>query len=420
VKPGAWDLTSDAPVAATAAMGPLEFVAFIALSLVVGAMATDLMLPALSAITRDLALAQPNLSQSAIAAFLLGMGAPQLLFGPISDRYGRRPVFLWGLAVFVVGGVLSALAPDLATLVAARLLQGFGAGAQRVVTFSIVRDRHGGVEMARIMSLAMTILLLEPIVAPMLGQLILLAGAWRWIPVTVALAGSALLTWALLRLEESLPTPARRSIAPAAVFAAYREVLTNRPALAHMLAFGLVMGAHFGFLSSAQAVFQQTYGVGLRFTLLLALVSLAMASAAFLNARLVRIHGSARLIRRAFQGVVLINGLAATAAAAGQVALPEFLAIQTCNMFAFGLLAPNLTAQSMSPLGHVAGTAASMFGFLTTTFGAVLGFAIGQLFDGTVRPVLCAYAIFGFAALLILGRAGRLGTSSVLPSTGGS
>lgn len=408
MKPDAPELLAAAPKPRS--MERVEFVAFVALSLVVGAMATDLMLPALAAVTRDLALADANLSQAVIAAFLLGMGVPQLLFGPISDRFGRRPIFLLGLVVFVAGGLVCALARDLPTLIAARLLQGFGAGAQRVVTFSVVRDRHGGVEMARIMSLAMTLLLIEPILAPMLGQLILLAGSWRWIPVAVALAGLAVLGWALARMDESLPVGERRSIAPAAVAASYRAVLAQGSAFAHMLTFGLVMGAHLGFLTSAQAIFQRTYGVGLRFTLLLALVSLAMAIASFFNARLVQRHGSRRLIRRALLGLLACNLAALLLEAAGSLGLPLFLLMQGCNMFAFGLLAPNLTAMAMTPLGHVAGTAASIFGFLTTTLGALLGLAIGQLYDGTVQPVLVAYAVTGAIALALLARSGRGGT----------
>lgn len=400
-------------------MRSLEFVAFVAASLVVGALATDLMLPALRAIDDDVALAGSNLSQTAIAAFLLGMGMPQLLFGPISDRYGRRPVLLGGGVVFVVGSAFTALAPDVTTLIAARLLQGFGAGAQRVATHAVVRDRHGGPEMARVMSLAMTVLLLEPIVAPMLGQLILLFGSWRWIAVTVAVAGAAVLFWARSRLEESLPVGERRTIAPASVVAAYRMVLADRQALAHMLAYGLAMGAHVGFLTSAQGVFQRTYDAGLRFTPLLALVSLAMATAAFVNVRLLRVHGSPRLIRLALRGQFVANCIALAAAAAGLVGLPQFLVIQSWNMFAFGLLAPNLTAMAMSPFGHVAGTAASMFGFVTTTVGALLGFAVGQLFDGTLRPLFAAYSVLSATALLTLAWAGgRARRSAQSPGSG--
>jgi len=399
---GEGDVAAVAP-----AMGGVEFVAFIALSMAVGALAIDLMLPSLRAITDDFGLPNANRSQAVIAVFLLGMGVPQLLFGPVTDCCGRRPVILGGLVVFVLGGLLAALAQDFPALLVARLLQGLGAGAQRVVTVSIVRDRYSGVHMARAMSLAMAVLLLEPIIAPLLGQLILMAASWRWMVGTVAMAGSAMLAWALLRLQESLPPHRRRSISPRSVAAAYKAVVTSRAAFGYMLAFGLVMGAHLGFLGSAQAIFQTTFDAGLRFTLLLALVSLATSMAAFANARLVRRYGSPRLIRVGLTALAAINLLALGPAAAGAVTLPAYVAVQACSMFAFGLLVPNLSAMAMNPLGSIAGTASSMLGFLTATLGALLGFAVGQLFDGTIRPVLAGYVLMSVAALLIVSRAGR-------------
>lgn len=388
-------------------MGPTEFILFIAISLSVGAMGTDLMLPALRAMTEDFGLSDANLSQATIIVFLLGVGIPQLLFGPVSDRFGRRPLFLWGLAVFIVGGVLTAFARDFSSLLLARLLQGFGAGAQRVVTFSIIRDHYSGLPMARVMSLIMTGLLLEPLFAPMLGQAVLLVGSWRWIIGVVTLAGSATLVWALLRLEESLPPERRRPISARSVLAAFRMVIVNRTAITSMLAFGLLTGAHLGFLTSAQSIFQQTFDAGLKFTLLLALVSLAMSIAAFTNSRLVRRYGSTRLVRTGLCALVAINALLLLAAHAGIASLSLFLLIQAGNMFAFGLLLPNLTAMSMNPLGQVAGTASSMFGFLSTTLGALLAFVIGQLFDGTVRPMAAGYVLMSGVALLVLSLGAR-------------
>lgn len=380
-------------------MGPVEFVAFVALSLVVGAVAVDLVLPALLPIGHEFGLTGTNPSQAVIAVFLLGVGFPQLVLGPLSDCYGRRPVLIAGLLIFLAGSVLGAVAPDFPTLLAARLLQGIGAGAQRVVTFSIVRDHHSGAQMARVMSLAMSVVLLEPIVAPMLGQLILLMGSWRWLMAAVGLVAACMLVWVVLRLEESVPGGPRGAVPLRAVLADYRTVVRTREAILSMLVCGLVMGAHLGFLSSAQAIFQITFGAGLGFTLLLAAVSLAMSVASLANARLARHIGNAVLIRRTLLGVVGINAAALALAVTRDLPLPLFLVVQACNMFAFGLLLPNLTAMSMNPLGHIAGTASSMYGFVSTTVGAVLGGIIGQCFDGSVRPLFAAYVLLGLAGL---------------------
>lgn len=390
-----------------------EFVGFVAACLVVGAMATDLMLPALGAIGGELSPGDATLGQTAIVAFLLGMGLPQLLFGPLSDHFGRRPVLLGGCALFVAGGVLTALAQDIAMLIVSRLLQGIGAGALRVAAYAMVRDRHAGPAMARVMSLAMTVLLLEPIVSPLVGQVVLLFGSWRWLPLLVVAAAVAVAFWGRFRLTETRSVEHRRALAAASILAAWREVVTNGQAFAHMLAYALALGAHVGFLACAQDIFERSYDVGLGFTPLLALVSVATSVAAFLSARLSACRDSSALIRRALHSQLAGNTLAVIAAGFGLVGLTEFLVLQSCNMFAFGVLAPNLTAIAMRPFGHIAGTAAAMFGFVTNTLGALLGFAIAQGFDGTVRPLFGTYWILTAAALLTVVRGDRRAGCSI-------
>jgi DHA1 family bicyclomycin/chloramphenicol resistance-like MFS transporter len=308
------------------------------------------------------------------------------------------------LLILLCGSVIGALAPTFEVLLAGRFLQGFGAGAVRVVTFSIARDRHAGLQLAHVMSLAMTGLLFEPVIAPMLGQLILMFASWRWLVATVAAVGAITLVWAWLRLDESLAAGQQRVMSPTSLVAAYRTVATTPAALAGIPVFGLVLGAQLGFLSSAQGIFQVAYGAGMRFTPLLALVSLATAVASFANARLVRRHGSRRLIGYALHALVAVNAVAFALAAVGAASLPVFLLLQACGMFAFGLLLPNLTAMVMNPLGRIAGTAASVFGFVSTTIAAPISFVVGYLFDGTIRPVAGAYALTGVLALLILSR----------------
>lgn len=386
-------------------MGATEFIWFVAVSLAAGAFAIDAVLPALQAIASDLGLANAKRAQAAIATFLLGVGVSQLIFGPLSDRYGRKPLFLGGLALFVVAGCGAAVAGNFPLLLGARLLQGIGAGAQRVVVFSIVRDRHAGVELARVLSLAMTVLLIEPLLAPMLGQAILLQGSWRGIAACIAGVGMALFAWALWRLEETLPRAQRRPVTAPAVLAAYREVLAQRPAVSAMLVFGLMSGAHMGFLTSSQAIFQTIYQTGLHYTPLLALITLAMSIASLSNVAFMRRFGSAALIDACLLAMVLSNGAALVAASLGALGLPAFLLVQGGNMFAFGLLIPNLTALSMQPFGHIAGTASSLYGFMASAAGAALGFAIGQSFDGTLLPMFAAYAVLSLSSRSLLARA---------------
>lgn len=372
-------------------------VCFAALSLSVGTFAIDGMLPTLHAIGAELLAGNPNAGHAVIAAFLIGVGCAQLVAGPVSDSVGRKPVFLASLIVFLLGSVLSACAGDFSVLLAARLLQGIGAGGQRVVVFSILRDRHHGVVLARMLSLVMTVLLVEPLVAPMLAQLVLLFASWRWVAAAVAAGACVVYLWSLLRFEETLAVAKRRPLSLAAQGAAYRTVLSHRAAMAAMVVLGLMSGAHLGFLTSSQSIFQGTFGAGLRYTLLLALVSLAMSAASLCNVKLVQRMGSAAPVRWSLAGMALINALALGAGLISPLGLPWFLVVQGCNMFAFGLLLPNLTAQAIDPFGPIAGTASSIYGFVVATLAAALAYGIGRLFDGSVHPLQ-----FGYVALSVV------------------
>ena len=388
-------------------MGFTEFVGFIAACMALNALAIDVMLPALPMLNADFGLANPNHAQMVIAIYLLGMGASQLFYGPLSDRYGRRPVLIGGLMVFVLAGLLSAVTDSFGTLLAARLLQGVGAGAPRVVAVSLARDTYSGPQMGRVMSLAMMVFMAVPILAPSLGQLILLVLPWRWTFGALVLASSAVLAWTLLRLQESLPLERRRAISADAILEGYRITVTTRSAVGYMAALGLVMGAHMGFITSAQQIFVDVFDAGRSFTLLFALIALAMSVAAFTNSRLVHRVGMRRLSLVGLSVLVGLNVIHLGLALAGLVSLPVFLLLQAGSMFVFGFLASNLNTLAMEPLGHVAGTASSIIGFVSTACGALIGFGVGQLFDGSVMPLAAAYVVLGLLALTVVNFTGR-------------
>ena len=384
-----------------------EFVGFIAACMALNALAIDVMLPALPMLNADFSLANANLSQAVIATYLLGMGLSQLFYGPLSDRFGRRPVLIGGLVLFSIAGLLSALTQSFAMLLAARFLQGLGAGAPRVIAVSLARDTYSGRQMGRVMSLAMMVFMAVPILAPSIGQLILLVAPWRWAFGALVVGGGAVLAWTLLRLQESLPVERRRSIAPAAVFDGFRITVTTRVAMGYMLALGMVLGAHMGFVISAQRIFMDVFDAGRSFSLLFALVALAMSVAAFTNSRLVMRFGMRRLAIIGLGALVSLNLAHLALVWAGFETLAVFVLMQAGSMFVFGFLAANLNTLAMEPLGHVAGTASSAIGFFTTVSGALLGFGIGQLFDGTVMPLTGAYVLLGLGALAVVMRTDR-------------
>ncbi len=395
------------PLSRATPMAFAEFVAFVAACMALNALAIDVMLPALPDLNADFFLNDPNQSQAVIAVYLLGMGASQLIYGPLSDRFGRRPVLIGGLLLFSLAGLLSALAPSFTLMLAARFVQGLGAGAPRVIAVSLARDTYSGRQLGRVMSLAMMVFMAVPILAPSVGQLILLVAPWRWAFGALVVGGGAVLAWTLFRLEESLPAARRRSISPAAVLDGFRIAITTRSAMGYMLAMGLVLGAHMGFITSAQRIFMDIFDAGQRFSLLFALVAMAMSVAAFTNSRLVMRFGMRRLAIVGLSALVLLNVAHLLVLTRGPETLPVFLLMQAGSMFLFGFLGANLNALAMEPLGHVAGTASSLIGFFTTVSGALLGFGVGQLFDGSVVPLTMAYVVLGTAALGVVMRTGR-------------
>ena len=395
-----------------------EFVGFIAACMALNALSIDIMLPALPDLNVDFALQDPNRSQAVIAIYLVGMGLSQIFYGPLSDRFGRRPVLIGGLALFSLAGLLSAFTQSFSMLLAARFVQGAGAGAPRVVAISLARDTYSGQQLARVLSLAVMLFMAVPILAPSVGQLILLVAPWRWVFGALVLGGGAMLAWTLLRLEESLPVHRRRSISPAAVFDSFRITITTRAAMGYTLALGLVMGAQMGFIISAQRIFMDVFGTGGSFTLLFALIALAMSVAAFTNSRLVLRFGMRHLVIVGLGALIVLNTAHLALVWSGTESLAVFMLMQASSMFLFGFLGPNLNTLAIEPLGHVAGTGSSTIGFFTTLCGALLGFCIGQLFNGSVVPLTLAYVVLGLTALAIVMRTERRGGSGtkVTPS----
>lgn len=383
-------------------MGFRPFVALMAALMATNALAIDSMLPALPEMAESLGIAAANERQWIITGYLLGFGVAQVVYGTIADRYGRKPVLLFGLVVYVLASAGAAFSGSLATMMAARVLQGVGAAATRVLVVSIVRDCYSGRDMARVMSLAMIVFLAVPILAPSVGQAILLVAPWRWIFGVLGLFGMAVLFWVGMRLPETQDPRDRRPIEPASVAAAFRTVLTTRIGVGYMAAMAFILGGLFGFINSAQQVFVDVFHAPELFTTIFALIAMFMAAASLLNSRIVGRLGMRRVSHGALLGYIVLTGTHALVALTGHEALWSFALFQGGAMFCFGLVAPNFGAMAMEPLGHVAGTASSVQGFVTTVGGALLGFFIGQHFDGTVVPLTLGFSLCGLAALAIV------------------
>lgn len=381
-------------------MGFGQFVALIAAMMATNALAIDSMLPAMPQIGDALGVATDNERQWILTAYLLGFGTAQIVYGSLADRFGRKPVLLVGLAIYVVFAAACAFATSFEMLLTARALCGVGAAATRVLAVSIVRDCYSGRQMARVMSLSFIVFLGVPIVAPSIGQAILLVAPWPWIFGVLAIFGLAVIVWSAVKLPETLHPEDRVPLDPGPVLAAFKECLTNRVAVGYTFAATLVLGGLFGFLNSAQQVFVGVLGAGAAFPLIFAAIAGGIAVSSLLNARIVDKLGMRLVSHTALVGYIAFACVHALIALGGHETLWTFSLMQAGMMFCFGLVMSNFGSIAMEPLGHLAGTAASVQGFITTIGGALFGFWIGQLFDGTTVPLTVGFAGFGIAGLL--------------------
>jgi DHA1 family bicyclomycin/chloramphenicol resistance-like MFS transporter len=383
-------------------MGFPEFVIVIASIMALNPLAMDIMLPALPSIGSAFHIADANRPQTVLSTFLLGFGVGQFVMGPLSDRFGRRPVLLGGMTVYCIASVLAIAAPSFETLLLARALQGLGTSATRVIAVSIVRDCYAGRRMASVMSLAMMVFIAIPVVAPSFGQVVMLLTQWRGIFVVLMLYGLAALIWSAVRMPETLPVSERKSIALRDVLDAFRQTVTNRQTFGYALAAGGVMGSLFAFVFSSQQIFTDIYHLGRYFPLAFAAIAVGVAIAGFVNARIVGRVGMRVMSHTALVIFVAVAGIMFATARMQMLPLPLFMVLAALMMFAFGLMMANFTALAMEPQGHIAGTASSLYGSITTLLAIGIGTVIGQDYDGTLLPFTTGFFLCTLSALAVV------------------
>jgi MFS transporter, DHA1 family, multidrug resistance protein len=372
------------------------------------AFSVDAMLPALPQIARDLGIERENDRQLLITALLFGLSAGPLFYGPVSDSVGRKPAIHVGFGIFLIGSVLCLAARDFTVMLAGRLLQGLGAAGPRILVMAMVRDRYAGPAMARVMSLITSVFVLVPVIAPSLGQGLMLLGSWHLIFAVLMVQGVATLLWMALRQPETLPPERRVPLSPRRVAAGFREVLRTRVAIGYTISAGLAFGAFVGWLSSCQQILQEQYRLGRLFPIFFAILALAIGAAAIVNARLVMRLGMRRLARTA---LTLVTGLSAgfflVTLAVTQPPLWALITYLLALFFCIGLLFGNFNALAMEPLGHIAGVAAAAISTLISLISLGLGTVLGQAYDGTIRPMVAGFALLGLASACFMSYAER-------------
>ena len=309
-----------------------EFVALMASIMALNALAIDSMLPAFPAIGKSLHVANPNSLQYMITAYMLANAVGSLVAGPLSDRFGRRPMLLISIAFAALGGLASAIAPSFPALLAIRAVHGFFAAGLGVLAVSVIRDRFSGDVMARLMSMIFIIFLLVPVIAPSMGQLVIAVASWREIFHVLAVAAVAVFVWAWMRLPETLDPDRRQPISPSAIARNWMSVIKDRQGRGYMLGAGIMMGGLFGFLNSAQQIFYDVFHAADIFPLAFACVAGSMAVANFSNSRIVERFGARRVSHTALIVFLVISCCQLAASHMEPEPMALFLVLIALNM----------------------------------------------------------------------------------------
>ncbi len=378
-----------------------EFIAMMALMTSLVALSIDLMLPALADIGTDLGSPHANANQLVVTMVFAGLAIGQLVYGPLSDSIGRKPAIYLGYAVFGLGSLLTILAVNFPMMLAGRLLQGLGVAGPRGVSIALIRDRFAGREMARVMSFMMVVFIVVPIIAPALGQAILLVAAWRTIFVFLLGIGVVSLIWFGIRQPETLAPQRRAPLSVRRMSRALHEVIRNPTALGYTLMAGTVAAMLQAYLASAQQIFQIQYALGPLFPLFFAINALAIGLASFVNGRLVMRYGMHLPVKMALFALCGMTILFAgtTLVTNGQPELWMLMAYLIPCFFCMGILFGNMNALAMEPLGHIAGVGAAVVSSLSTFVAIALSAVIGQSYNGTTTPLAVGFAVLSLIAL---------------------
>ena len=384
-------------------LGQIEFTALVSMIMAVTALAIDMMLPAFGVMKPDFGLTEnSNALAPIITFFLIGLALGQLIWGPLSDALGRKPILYAGVAVYIGAAIGAAFAPSLSALFLLRLLGGIGAAGPRVVALGLVRDVYEGQAMAKAMSYIMAIFIVVPIIAPTLGSLILVVGSWHTVFFAIAVFAIVVGMWSL-RLPETLPPDRRLPLRMDRLLAAGAFVVRNRLTMGLTLSRTAVFGFFASYLASSQVIIDQVFGLDAWFPIIFGGSAAVIGLGMLVNTRLLNVIPLRQLLR--FIAFGYVGATAAFAAiawsTAGTPPFGWFLAGLLPILLAHALLIPNFHAAAMIPMGDVAGTASAVTGTIGTLGGALIGALIDASFDGTILPLATAAVIGSTVALAI-------------------
>ncbi len=382
----------------------LEFVALMAALMSIAALALDALLPALDVIGRAVGNNDPIRNQLLITLFFLGLGSGPLLFGPISDSIGRKPVVYWGFALFILASYLCVAAQSFEMMVAGRILQGVALAAPRTIGIAMIRDCYDGDYMARIISFVTVVFILVPIIAPALGKAIFDVYGWEAIFHLQVIFAVLVSIWFWRRQPETLEIRKRTTFRFGVFIHGYKELLGYRQTMLFTLIWGFITGSFLVYLSTAQQIFQEQYELKEAFPYIFAALALTIGAATLLNGTLVIRFGMLRIVTVALVAFVLISLLYIILFSnSGNPSFPIALSFFALQFFAVGFLFGNLRALAMEPVGHIAGIGAAISGFIATIMGVPISAFIGSFISQSVLPMFIGFLVCGLISVAILG-----------------
>jgi len=386
-----------------APMGRRELIAIVALMMSMNALAIDTMLPALDDIARDLDAMEGNQRQLVIGVYTIVVGIGCLVPGSFADRFGRRPVVLASLGIYSLMALLAALATNFHFLLAVRGLAGLLAAGLIVAPNAIIRDRYEGDEMAGLMSLIAAVFVTVPVVAPTLGHGILLFAGWRWIFAIMAILSAMLAVWVWLRLPETLAPENRQKIDMPVILRNMRAVVSTRSSIGYVLGAALVLGAVFGYVNSAQQLYQENFGIDAdTFPILFGATAALMAITNLVNSRIVTRFGARRVSHAGVLAFIIVSSVQVWSSYAHPANVYWFVSLTSINIALLGFLMANFSSIAMQPFARTAGAASSVQTFLRMFGAAIAGVLIGQAFDGTARPFAWSLFVFSICAFVLV------------------
>ncbi len=391
------------------AIGFREFLVLTAAVMACQAVAVDTMLPALPAIAHDLGVVDSNSVQWIITIYIAGVGVGQLFWGMLSDRFGRRRILLTGLTLYVLAAAAVGMAGSFAALLAWRFAHGVAA-ASMVLSRSIIRDLYGGRQMARVMSLTFIVFIMVPIIAPSIGQLVLLLAPWRALFHLFCVFAAAVLLWVYFRLPETLHPEYRMTLTVGHVARAARTVATDRASLWYTLCVALMFGSIIGYVGMMPQIFAAVFHRPSLMPTVFACCAASMGVASYLNSTVVERYGMRIISQAGLLVFVVATALHVLVAALRAETLWTFIVLQGTTMGCLGLIMANFGAMAMEQMGPVAGIAASLQGCIGTFGGAVVAALMGQQFNGTTVPLALGALLCGLISLgfVLLAEGGRL------------